>query len=154
MMKKILLILIFLPMIGFGQTRSFEEIPEKLIKNFDKMGVNDDAYLNSFESDYFNFIFQDRRGEFDFTGKKVGFIMASNPNSSKSDYFNSEKSRFEGSSTPVSSYSYLFNESEKDISNGYDGVIAYWFKFILTNESVIQRLKEKESKNKSKKTNK
>ena len=142
-------------MIGFEQTRSFEEIPEKLIKNFDKMGVNDDAYLNIFESEYFNFIFKDKKEGFDLTGKKkIGFIMSSNPNSSKSDYFNSEESRLEGGSTIVSSYFYLFNESEKDISNGYDGVIAYWFRFILTNESMIQRLKEKESKNKSKKTNK
>mgnify|MGYP006111763513 CR=1 FL=1 len=119
-MIKILLVLFCFPLIGISQIRNFEEIPE----NFDKMGVNDDAYLNSFESDYFNFILQNTRGEFDFTSKKIGFIMSSNPNSRKSDYFNSKKSRFEGGSTTVSSYFYLFNESEKDISNGYDGVIA------------------------------
>ena len=148
MMKKILLILIFLPMIGFGQTRSFEEIPEKLIKNFDKMGVNDDAYLNSFESDYFNFIFQDRRGEFDFTGKKVGFVTGNGHSIvSKQSYFKIEKSRKEeGYSTNQASLR-LFNKSEKETSGGYEGVVVYWVKALLNSKSLPRRLKEYNSNN-------
>lgn len=112
-MKKLLLILICLPMIGFGQIRDFEEIPEKLINNFDKMGVNDDSYLNKFESDYFNFIFQDTREDFDFTGKKIGFVMSNSADNSKSDYFDSEKNRFKEGGSLSSAYFYSFNESEK-----------------------------------------
>ena len=148
MMKKILLILILLPIIGFGQTRSFEEIPEKLIKNFDKMGVNDDAYLNSFESDYFNFIFQDKRGEFDFTGKKVGFVTGNGHSIvSKQSYFKIEKLRKErGSSTNLASL-HLFNKSEKETSGGYEGVIVYWVKVLLKSKSLPRRLKEYDSNN-------
>lgn len=141
-MKKLLLILICLPMIGLGQIRDFEEIPEKLINNFDKMGVNDEDYLNSYESDYFNFIFQDTRGDFDFTGKKIGFVMLNSSDNSKSDYFDSEKNRFKEGATLSSAYFYSFNESEKNTTNGYDGVIAYWFKFIVDKEKLIKRLRQ------------
>ncbi len=147
-MKKLLLILICFPLIGFGQIRNFEEIPEKLIMNFDKMGVNDDTYLNSFESDYFNFIFQDIRGEFDFTGKKIGFVTGNGHSIvSKKSYFDIEKSRKErGYSTNQASL-HLFNKSEIETSGGYEGFVLYWVKAFFKSESLPRKLKEYDSNN-------
>jgi hypothetical protein len=148
-MKKLLLaLLIALSLIGFGKTRMFEEIPENLIKNFDKMGVNDDAYLNSFESDYFNFILQDKRGEFDFTGKKIGFVTGNGHSIvSKQSYFNIEKSRKEIGYSTNQAFLHLFNKSEKYTSGGYEGVVVYWVKAFLKSKSLPRRLKEYDSNN-------
>jgi len=146
-MKNILLaLLIALPMIGFGQKISFEEIPEELINNFDKMGVDDDSYLNKFESDYFNFIFQDARGDFDFTGKKIGFVTGNEKSIvSKQDYFNIEKSRKEIGYDRSQQYFRLFNKSKKEASGGYEGVVVYWVKAFLNSKSLPRKLKEYDS---------
>ena len=65
----------------FGQVYSFKNIPTEILDNLDKMGVDKSTLLNSYESAYFNVIFKDSKKDFDFTGKKVGFIASAYGNS-------------------------------------------------------------------------
>lgn len=76
----------------FGQVYSFKNIPTEILDNLDKMGVDKSTLLNSYESEYFNVIFKDSKKDFDFTGKKVGFIASAYGNTkNKEDYFKKEK---------------------------------------------------------------
>ena len=36
--------------------------------------------------------------------------------------------------------------SQKNTANGYDGVIAYWFKFHVDNEYLIKRLRQEKTR--------
>ena len=76
----------------FGQVNSFKDIPTEILDNLDKMGVDKSTLLNSYESEFFNVIFKDSKKDFDFTGKKVGFIASAYGNTkNKEDYFEKEK---------------------------------------------------------------
>ena len=58
----------------FACILNFNEIPNENISQLDKMGLEDSPLLNEFESDYFNVVYKDSLNEFDFSGKKIGFI--------------------------------------------------------------------------------
>ncbi|WP_071147564.1 hypothetical protein [Bacteroides ihuae] len=127
----------------FGQIRSFEDIPKDVLKHLDKMGMDKSPIVNSPESDYFNMIFKDSRKDFDFEGKKVGFVTGSTGKriSNKHDYFDIEKKRFLHTYSPNGGILYLFDESQKEKSGGYDAVIAYWCKVLLRIKDLPDKLK-------------
>lgn len=70
------------------QVHNFQEIPEDILDNIDKMGVDESAILNEYEGKYLNFIFKINPEEFDLVGKKVAFLKVGN----KADYFDSTRS--------------------------------------------------------------
>lgn len=55
------------------QVHNLQEIPEDILDNIDKMGVDESAILNEYEGKYLNFIFKINPEEFDLVGKKVAF---------------------------------------------------------------------------------
>ncbi len=59
----------------------------------EKCGLNDSSELNQYESDYFNVVFKDRKGDFDFKGKTVAYYTGSSgtTKSNKSNYFHGLK---------------------------------------------------------------
>jgi hypothetical protein len=132
-----------LNMIVFGQIENFENIPKGILEHLDNMGMDKFPLVNSYESDYLNVIFKDSRKDFDFAGKKVGFITGSTGNtiSNKKKYFDSEKDRFYHKYSPNGGTLYVFNESQKEKSGGYDAVIVYWCKVLLRLEDLPERLK-------------
>lgn len=71
-MKKYLAITIMLvfSISVFGQVYSFKNIPTEILDNLDKMGVDKSTLLNSYESEYFNVIFKDRKKILILQGKK------------------------------------------------------------------------------------
>jgi len=143
-MKKLLLtISIVILSMGinlFGQVRNFENIQKEVLEQLDMMGVNSKSLLNSHEGMYLNVIFLECRGEFDLTGKKVGFILRGGK-SDKKEYFDMERERFIHGETPNGGKLYVFDSIQKEESGGYDAVIVYWSKVLLSVEDVIDRLK-------------
>lgn len=119
------------------QVRNFSEIPNDLLDNLDKMGIDTSSILNEYEEKYFNFIFKIDPQEFNLVGKKVGFL------GSKIDYFNSTRSPDRNSTTVGGSSLYIFNATQKAESGGYDAAITYWNKFVIPQEEVVKRLKER-----------
>jgi len=124
----------------FGQVRNFNDIPKDILEQLDKMGVDGSSLLNSYESAYFNVVFKESINGFDFTGKKVGFIY-NGARSNKKEYFDLEKDRFNRNNTPNRGTLYIFNETQKKESGGYDAAIVYWSKRLIPIQEVVKRLK-------------
>ena len=78
--------------------------------------------------------------DFDFTEKKVGFIY-SGARSNKKEYFDLEKDRFNRSNTPNGGTLYIFDDAQKEQSDGYDAAIVYWSKRLIPIQDVIKRLR-------------
>ena len=141
----------------FGQVYSFKNIPTEILGNLDKTGVDKSALLNSYESAYFNVIFKDSKKDFDFTGKKVGFIASAYGKSkNKKNYFKKEKSQYKKykrtnlNYTPIVTTLYIFDETQKEESGGYDAAILYCrnlkFHIVLPEAKVIKKLKANKRK--------
>ena len=122
------------------QVLNFSEIPNDLLKNLDKMGIDTSSILNEYEGKYFNFIFKIDPQDFNLVGKKMGFISRGG---SKMDYFNDTRSPDRNSTTVGGSGLYIFNAAQKEESGGYDAAIVYWSKFVIPIEDVVKRLKER-----------
>ena len=126
------------------EIREFHEIPQELLKHFDKMGVDTSEVLNIYEANYLNFVFKVSVEDFDFKDKKIGF-MWSLSKSHKESYFYDEKARFyRGTGLDFSGVNgtlLIFNETQKESSSGYDAVILYWAKILPTTEKIIKALK-------------
>lgn len=116
------------------QVQNFSEIPQDLLGNLDKMGVDNSPILNDHEGRYLNFIFKIDPQDFNLIGKKVGFSR------SKTDYFSWTRSN---STTVGGSGLYIFNATQKIESGGYDAAIVYWSKRLIPVDEVVKRLKEK-----------
>lgn len=127
------------------QVSDFKRFPAKLLNDLDKMGVDSSSMLNDYEAKYLNFIFGVTPDDFDFAGKKIGFITGSSgkKKSNKADYFKLEKDRFCHKYSPNGGDLYVFDKRQKEESGGYDAAIVYWSKFILPVEKVIEGLKKK-----------
>ncbi|MCG8410275.1 MAG: hypothetical protein MI739_03215 [Bacteroidales bacterium] len=141
-MKYIVLIIMALTFTTLsGQVRNFNEIPEDILVNLDKMGINNTPLLDSCESAYFNVIFKDHLDGFDFTNNKIGFLSAGSK-WNKQEYFEEERMRFYDNSTTISSILYVFDASQKKESGGYDAAIVSWSKFLLPVDKVVKKLKK------------
>jgi hypothetical protein len=74
-MKFIFLIVTLFIFVDYrAQNSKFEDIPKELIEKLTEMGIDNNIILNSYESQYFNFIFRDL--EINFTNKRVGFVYS------------------------------------------------------------------------------
>lgn len=135
-----IIMMLFSSMNLFGQVRNFNDIPKDILEQLDKMGVDGSSLLNSYEGAYFNVVFKESLNGFDFTGKKVGFIY-SGARSNKKEYFDLEKDRFKRNNTPNRGTLYIFDETQKKESGGYDAAIVYWSKRLIPIQDVVKRLK-------------
>lgn len=64
-MKQIVITIILLTNISLiGQVRNFDEISKNILEQLNKMGVDNSPLLNSYESAYFNVIFEKSRKNF------------------------------------------------------------------------------------------
>ena len=141
-MKRVLYVILFFVSILFGQAQDFKDIPQDLLEDLLKMDFRDSSLITPEEGRYLNVIFENSRKEFDFRGKKVGFITGSSGKiqSSKADYFRVEKDRYNRGYTPNGGELYIFDEKQKEETGGYDAAIVYWCKFRLSEDRVIRRL--------------
>ena len=126
------------------QLPSFSEIPENILCNIEKMGDDDSEVINKYEAEYLNFIFRAKRDNFDFEGKKVGFILSSSKKNKK-HYFQDEWGRYRSPDDFDSTFGqlFIFNEVQKE-ECGYDAaIVEFWGKFVKTPDEVVSILKSK-----------
>lgn len=118
----------------------FQDYPKEMLLSLERLGKNDEQILTNEEGDYFNFIFQDQLGGFDFKGKRVGFMTLNLSN--KSDYFKSELDNYNkgvnGYGIPV--YAFILNESERNKSGGYDALVLFWRKKLIDKDSAVKSI--------------
>ena len=124
----------------FGQARNFNDIPKDILEQLDKMGVDGSPLLNSHESAFLNVIFKDSLKGFDFTNKKIGFLLAGSKRNKK-EFFKEERERYYNNSTTINGTLYIFDVSQKEESGGYDAAIVYWSKRLISIQDVVKRLK-------------
>jgi len=143
-MKYILIPLLLFVSITESKTQvaKFEEIPNNILSHLDKMGLEEASLLNNYEQLYFNEIFRKVSGEFNFEGKKIGFLYMGTI-SNKKEFFTMEKSRFNQNLSPNQVTLYVFDANQKEESGGYDGVILYWSKRLLSVKEVVRKIKIK-----------
>ncbi len=100
--------------------------------------------LNTYESEYFNKVFTETRKDFDFTGKKIGFITGNNTRvkTSKKEYFELERIRLSKGQPGNGGSIIEFNEEEKAKNGGYDAAILYWFKVIPKKKDLMEILSQ------------
>jgi hypothetical protein len=139
------------------QIRAFGEIPENLLDQLKGMGMDDSPLLNDCESAYFNMVFfRNSTKDFDFAGKKVGFILGRGK-TDKRRYFDLEKFRLAHPppSEPPSNHTgnhsalHILDKNQKEETGGYDAVIVYWDKMGISKKDIIKKLKTKENNPKS-----
>jgi len=142
MRYSLLIIILFTYMSLSGQVCNPNDIPKDILNHLEKMGVDGTPMLNNYESVFLNVIFKDKLDGFDFTNKKVGFIKISGE-SGKVHYFEMQKKYFfEESQSCDNGTLYIFNETQKKESGGYDAAIVYWSKFLLPKDKVVKKLKK------------
>jgi len=134
------MLMFFLIMNSFGQVQTISEVPSDCSIQIDTTS-DDLEVLNCYESIFLSTIFNDSLIHFDFTNKKVGFIMGA-CKKSKIDYFNMQKKHLDDKMCPVDNGAlYIFSETQKMESGGYDAVIVYWSKFITPIDKVVERIR-------------
>ncbi len=117
-MKRIIIALILLVSLNtFGQ-------------HLDECGTDNDPKLTRVESDFLNqYINQEQRKNFDFTGKKMIFVTGTSAHKmgTKSDYFDQVK-KWNDDGNKIATGVFELDEQEKIVSGGYDAIITYWVK--------------------------
>ncbi len=122
-----------------------------------KCGLDDGASLNQYEAEYFNEVFQDRRGDFNFTGKKIAYFTGSlgKSNSNKSTYFNNLKYANNGKDKTIHEWQsggtqfIILTHEEKEKSGGFDAILVSWSKLLIHGKSrarLIKKLKKNNPK--------
>lgn len=123
-----------------SQVRALNVIHQDILNLLDSMGIDDSIVVNHYESAFLNVVFKDSLFGFDFTDKKIGFI--SNGARGKVEYFDMVKQRHILGISPFDVGTlYVFNETHKKESTGYDAAIVYWWKRILPPEKVARLLR-------------
>ena len=139
------MLLIRMNLVGQGihyQVREFNEVPKEILNNLDKMGIDSSAILNKYESAFLNVIFKSKLDGFDFTNKKIGFLLGVSKRNKK-EYFEETRVRYSNNHSIISSALYIFNEKQKLESGGYDAAIVYWSKFVIPIDKIVQKLANK-----------
>lgn len=150
-MKQLLLIVFLVVMLNnctMGQNDSEGGMSIEVLCCLAEAGKDSNPSLNDCESKYLNYKFQDRRGDFDFSGKKVAFFKGNTGKiwASKEWYFEQLKGAAEiygyvpldGKSVQLR----ILNEKEAQLT-GYDAVIFCGSKKYISKQEAINRLKNK-----------
>lgn len=124
----------------FGQVRNFNDIPKDILEQLDKMGDDGSLLLNRHESAFLNVIFKESLKGFDFTNKKIGFLLAGSKRNKK-EFFKEERERCHNNSTTINGTLYIFDATQKEESGGYDAAIVYWSKRLISIQDIVKRLK-------------
>ena len=79
-MKRLFLVLSLMVALNYstlGQEESQEKTPDEIVACLSETGNDTLSVLNECEGKCLNYAFQDRRGTFDFIGKRVAFFYGS-----------------------------------------------------------------------------
>lgn len=123
----------------------FENIPNDILSNVDKMGVDESLFLTELEGRYFNALYQIEKQDFNLCGKKVTFLTGNTGKAicNKKRYLGFEKNALESSSSPCHGALYIFNAAQKEKTGGYDAAIVFWTKkWPIYIKQVVRTLKK------------
>ncbi len=125
------------------------------LSEVENCGLNDSPELTIIEANYFNEVFEEKRGEFDFKNKKIAFYEGSSGTvrSNKFDYFrklkNSNRDKdvhyWQAGGTQL----LILSEEEKERSGGYDVILVSWSKLYKQGKGrskLVKRLNKTTSK--------
>lgn len=131
---------------------SYAEMPHEKLVLLDSLGVDEGCYLNEWEAEYIDFIF-DLKDSFDLKSMKIIFLTSSSGSlmSNKKHYFQIEKERHKSahSSSPYrGGVLFIFDEKEKEKCGGYDAAIEYWNKIRKEKKDVIKCIRKAEKRKK------
>ena len=152
-MKKILFILtmqILTNASTVGQEKKSGNVKEELVQCIEEMGKDTFSLLNDCESKYMNYNFQEKKGLFDFKGKKIAFFKGSSGTVkwTKKEYFIVRKETINHMGyVPIAEQLIIFTEDEIE-RTGYDAAIISSSKRRLTNKEVVKRLEFRSKKKK------
>jgi hypothetical protein len=153
-MKKYILFPIFLLIINtkilaqvYHLINKYENIPQCILNNIDKMGMDENCLLTELEGKYFNALSLIEETEFDMSGKKVAFFTGNigSIKSNKKKYFIEERERLKVVDYSTSHYFgtlYIFNATKEEESGGYDAAIVYGSKKLNSIKDIVKRLKK------------
>lgn len=101
-------------------------------QNIDSLGVTKNSQLNKYESAYLNEVFAKKRGDFDFTNKRIVYFVGSNNYKpwNKKDYFESVKNTIRDGTT-MQHQLLILSKKEKVNSGGFDAIIVAWSKITI-----------------------
>ncbi len=136
-------ILLSLSLNLLAQSQDMEKVPRKLLNQLVTMKKDSLPFLNTSEGECLNSVFSDFREAFDFTGKKVGFILRGEKQN-KANYFNMYKGYVIDKKSPLDIGTlYVFNKVQKERSGGYDAAIIYWDKYLMPVGYAIDQLRDR-----------
>ena len=122
----------------FGQIRANNDVPEDVLIHLDKMG-DGSPLLNSYESAFLNAVFKDSLNGYDLTNRVVGFLQGGD----KKRYFDMQRKHLADNKSPLDNGTlYIFDETQKKESGGYDAAILFWSKSFLPKDKLVKRLKK------------
>lgn len=118
------------------------------LSEWEKCGLDDSITLNQYEEGYFNEAFADRRGDFDFTGKKVAFFYGSSGTvpTTKANYFGGIKDSNDKDNYHTwfanGTQLVILTPEEKKLSGGYDAILISWSKIEVEGKRRAKLVKE------------
>ena len=121
------------------------------VAEIEKCGLDDHPKLESYEANYFNQVYEDKKGTFDFSGKVIAFYTGSagTTKSSKSNYFGGLRNTTKGDKNihawqAGGTQLLILTNEEKELSGGYDAILVSWSKLRKEGKSrtkLVKRLK-------------
>ncbi len=117
--------------------RSFQSLPLNVIRNFDSLGINTSSTLNKYEGYYLNHLFGLDTAKQNLVNKKVGFITRG-VKRDKNSYFDKEKFHYKTDFLMSESRLHILSQKDQIKSNGYEAVVVYWSKKLLSTDQVLE----------------
>lgn len=134
----------FLNNCTIGQGYTPREAPDEILNCLEEMGIDTVPLLNEYESIFFNFLFLDKRGSFDFRDKKIAFLSGSTGSLriTKKRFFDLKKEdyKIKGYLDMNPWYQLFVLKKEVGEQLGYDAVVISWCKKLLSEKDVIKRI--------------
>lgn len=98
-------------------------------------GKDNDPKINKDEASFLNSYLTDTKNGFDFSGKKIAFVTGSSGSKigTKSEYFH-EVRKWSLDNSKISTSFIILTDDEKLKSGGYDAIITYWVKILISNK--------------------
>ncbi|WP_368123114.1 hypothetical protein [Bacteroides thetaiotaomicron] len=132
----------------YHMRNKYENIPQDILSNIDKMGMDDSSFLTELEGKYLNTVAGISEKDFNFSKSKVAFFRGNigSIRSSKKEYFRVERECLKVCTDSILLYFgtlYIFDAKQKVESGGYDAAIVDRSKKLLSTKEVVRQLKKK-----------
>lgn len=127
----------------YHMTNKYRDIPQALLNNIDKIGIDESPLLSSQEAEYIRSLLSE---EIDMSGKKLAFLTGNTGSirGYKKDFFDIIRKSLKGGDCSRLRYFgtlYVFTLSQKKELGGYDAAVVYGSKKLNTTQEVTKKIK-------------